>query len=130
FGMSGRIFHAPFVNSHPAFQLYAVTERHQKRAGTIYAEVKSFDTPDEMINDPELQLVIVNTPNNAHFEYAKQALAAKKHVLIEKPFTATPAEAEELFALADQSGCYVLPYQNRRWDSDFLSVKQVIDGGK
>ncbi len=130
FGMSGRIFHAPFLNAHPGFSLDAVAERHTKKAAQIYPNLKSYDTLEEVINHPELELIVVNTPNFTHFELAKAALLAGKHVLIEKPIAATTAEAKELFDLGRQVNREVLVYQNRRWDSDVLSVKQVLDTGK
>lgn len=130
FGMSGRIFHAPFLNAHPGFSLDAVAERHTKKAAQIYPNIKSYDTLDELINHPELELIVVNTPNFTHFELAKAALLAGKHVLIEKPIAATTAEAQELFDLGRQVNREVLVYQNRRWDSDLMSVKQVLDTGE
>ncbi len=130
FGMSGRIFHAPFLNAHPGFSLDAVTERHVKKAAVLYPNIKSYDTLEEVINDPELELIVVNTPNYTHFDLAKEALLAGKHVLIEKPIAATSAEAQELFDLGRQVNREVLVYQNRRWDSDVMSVKQVLDTGE
>lgn len=129
FGMSGRLFHAPFVVNHPGFNFYAVTERTEKRAKSHYADVISYDTVDDLINDPIVELVIINTPNNTHFEFSKMALKAGKHILVEKPFTATLAEATEIFELAQKVDKKVMVYQNRRWDSDFLSVKSAIDSG-
>lgn len=129
FGMSGRIFHAPFLNANPGFSLDAVAERHTKKASAFYSEIKSYDTLEEVINHPELELIVVNTPNYTHFELAKQVLQAGKHVLIEKPVAATVAEAQELFDLARAVNREVFVYQNRRWDSDFKSVKQVLEMG-
>jgi scyllo-inositol 2-dehydrogenase (NADP+) len=130
YGMSGRLFHAPFVDTHKCFQFYAVTERSQKNAAKRYPDVISYDSVDELLNDPKIELVIVNTPNNTHFEYTKKALEAGKHVLVEKPFAATSAEAKELFDLGRKQNKRVLVYQNRRWDTDFQSVKSAIEGGK
>ncbi len=130
FGMSGRIFHAPFLNAHPGFSLDAVAERNTKKAAQFYPNLKSYDTLEEVINNPELELIVVNTPNFTHFELAKAALLAGKHVLIEKPIAATTAEAQELFDLGRQVNREVLVYQNRRWDSDVMSVKQVLDTGE
>ncbi|MGI4022053.1 MAG: Gfo/Idh/MocA family oxidoreductase [Janthinobacterium lividum] len=127
FGMSGRLFHAPFIHANPGFSLDAVAERNIKKAAQYYPQIKSYDTLDEVINDPELELIIVNTPNYTHFELAKQALQAGKHVLIEKPMAATSAEAKELFDLGREVNREVFVYQNRRWDSDFKSVKEVLE---
>lgn len=130
FGMSGRIFHAPFLNANPAFSLDAVVERHTKKAAVLYPNIKSYDTLEEMINDPTLELIVVNTPNFTHFELAKAALQAGKHVLIEKPVAATATEAKALFDLGREVNREVLVYQNRRWDSDVMAVKQVLETGK
>lgn len=130
FGMSGRIFHAPFVHAHEGFKLKAVLERNQKNAVQYYPDIASYDRMEELLNDAEIQLIIVNTPNHLHYEQAKQALQAGKHVLIEKPVTANLAQLMELFDLAKQQNKHLLVYQNRRWDSDFLSVKEVIESGR
>ncbi|MFD2163217.1 Gfo/Idh/MocA family oxidoreductase [Paradesertivirga mongoliensis] len=130
YGMSGRLFHAPFVETHKGFNFYAVTERTEKRASGRYPHVISYNSVDELLADPKVELVIVNTPNNTHFEFSRKALEAGKHVLVEKPFTSTVAEAKELFALAKRVGRHIMVYHNRRWDTDFQSVKTVINGGK
>lgn len=130
FGMSGRIFHAPFIHANPGFLLEAVVERNTKKAAVLYPDIKSYDTSDEMINDPNLELIIVNTPNYTHFDLAKQALLAGKHVLIEKPIAPTVAEAQELFDLGRSVNKEVLIYQNRRWDSDVKAVAQVLEFGQ
>src|ERR1700761_3207883 len=85
YGMSGRIFHAPFLSTNPGFQLKAVVERHQKKMAANYPDIISYDTVDELFTDPEIELIVVNTPNFTHFDYAKQALSAGKYILIEKP---------------------------------------------
>jgi scyllo-inositol 2-dehydrogenase (NADP+) len=130
YGMSGKVFHAPFINAHPGFNLHAITERNHKHAAVDYPSIISYNSIDELLADPAIDLVIVNTPNFTHFEYAMQALKAGKHILVEKPFTATSAQARELFALAKSVGKKALVYQNRRYDSGFNSVKRVIESGK
>lgn len=130
FGMSGRVFHAPFLNCMPEFELSAVTERHHKTAQKVYPRVKSYDSVEQMLADSELELIIVNTPNITHFAYAKKALLAGKNVIVEKPFAVTAAETQELIQTARKENRFLCAYQNRRWDSDFLSVKEVIESGK
>ncbi|WP_055562523.1 Gfo/Idh/MocA family oxidoreductase [Hymenobacter sp. AT01-02] len=130
YGMSGRIFHAPFLAAHPGFHLRAVAERSRKQAAELYPGIISYDSVSELLADPVLELVVVNTPNNTHFELAKQALEAGKHVLIEKPVTTTTAELTELFAVARRHSRQVFGYQNRRWDSDFQTVRQVVESGQ
>lgn len=74
FGMSGRIFHAPFVHAHEGFKLKAVVERSKKNAAQIYPDIISYDSVEDILADDEIQLIIVNTPNELHFEQAKQVL--------------------------------------------------------
>jgi scyllo-inositol 2-dehydrogenase (NADP+) len=126
FGMSGWVFHAPFIHLHDGFELYAVFERTKNLAEEKYPGIKTFRSLEEMLADDAIELVIVNTPNYTHFEYAKLALLAGKHVVIEKPFTNTVAEAEELIALAEKQNKKLSVYQNRRWDSDFKTVQKVV----
>ncbi|TSJ43129.1 oxidoreductase [Mucilaginibacter corticis] len=130
YGMSGRVFHAPFLSTNSQFKLKAVVERNQKKMVAHYPDIVSYDSVDEILNDNEIELIIVNTPNFTHFDFAKQALNAGKHVLIEKPAAGNVAEIKELFDLARKVGRHVFCYQNRRWDSDFLSVKEVIESGR
>lgn len=129
YGMSGKLFHAPFLSVHPGFNLVGVTERNEKKAHKDYPEINSYDSIDELLDDPKIELVVVNTPNFTHYDYTRQALLKGKHVLVEKPFAATVEEAQALFDLSKETGKQVFVYQNRRWDSDYLAVKKVIDSG-
>jgi len=129
FGMSGRVFHAPFLSIHPGFSFYAVWERSKNLAQEKYPDVKTFRTYDEMLADKMVELVIVNTPSYTHYEYAKQALIAGKNVIVEKPFTATVVQAQELMELSMKYNKMLSVFQNRRYDSDFKTVKKVIDDG-
>lgn len=126
FGMSGWVFHAPFLNVHKGFELYGVWERSKKNAAEKYPGIKSFDTYDALLNDDNIELVIVNTPNYTHFELAKQALLANKNVIVEKPFCVTVAQCDELIALAAATKKILSVYQNRRYDSDYKIIKKVV----
>jgi scyllo-inositol 2-dehydrogenase (NADP+) len=130
FGMSGRIFHAPFIHTNPGFTLKAVVERNQKKAQAIYPDIISYNAIDDLLNDEEIELIIVNTPSNTHLEYAIRAMQAGKHVLIEKPATATAAQVKELFDVGRELNRHVMIYQNRRFDSGFFSTKEVIESGR
>lgn len=130
YGMSGKIFHAPFLELHNGFDLVAVVERSKNKAVADYPAIITYRTTEELLADESLVLIVVNTPNYTHYEYAKASLNAGKHVLIEKPFSVTKAEAEELFSLAFRKGLKVLAYQNRRFDSDFLAVQKVLKSGR
>ena len=127
FGMSGLVFHAPFLSTNPHFNLYAVWERTKNEAVKKYPQVKTFRTLEDMLGDEALELVIVNTPNYTHFEFAKKALEAGKHVIVEKPFTVTEEEALGLEKIAKKYNRMLSVYQNRRYDSDYLTIKKVID---
>ncbi len=130
YGMSGKLFHAPFLKEHPGFEFTAVVERSKKKVHLEYPNVKSYNSINDILLDDSIELIIVNTPNETHFEFALKAIEAKKHVIIDKPFTATATQAKQLFIAAKKNRSLVLPFQNRRYDSDFISVKEVIESGK
>lgn len=126
FGMSGQVFHAPFLEVHSGFNFYAVWERTKNLAKEKYPSVKSFRTLEELLSDNTIELVIVNTPSVTHYEYAKKCLQADKNVIVEKPFTATVEQGQELIALSKERNKLLSVYQNRRFDSDYRAVKKVI----
>ena len=129
FGMSGAIFHAPFIHVHPGFNLYGVWERSIKSAEQKYPGIISFDSLETMLDDASIDLVVVNTPNYTHYDFAKKALQAGKDVLVEKAFTVTVSEAEELVRFATENNRQISVFQNRRYDSDFKTVKKVLKEG-
>ncbi|HEV7331575.1 MAG TPA: Gfo/Idh/MocA family oxidoreductase [Flavisolibacter sp.] len=129
FGMSGKLFHAPFLHVHEGFRFYAVLERSKNLAQEVYPDVKTYRNLEDLLADETIELVIVNTPNYTHYDYAKKALEAGKHVIVEKPFVVNAAEGEELIQLAQQKGLLLSPYQNRRWDSDFKTVQKIVEEG-
>jgi predicted dehydrogenase len=124
--MSGKLFHAPFIHAHPGFALAAITERHQAASQQIYPHIQLYRSVTAMLEDASLDLIIVNTPNQYHYEQARQALLAGKHVVVEKPFTITVQQAEDLQALAATTNRVLAVYQNRRYDGDFAAVRQCI----
>jgi predicted dehydrogenase len=127
FGMSGWVFHAPFIATDPHFKLYAVWERSKNLAQQKYPGVKTYRTLEEILADDAIELVVVNTPNVTHFEYTKKALLAGKHVIVEKPFTVNVEEAKQLVELAKQQNKKISVYQNRRYDSDYRTIKKVLE---
>lgn len=129
YGMSGLVFHAPFISISPEFNFYGVLERTKNLAQEKYPNVKTFRTLDDLLDDENIELVIVNTPNITHYDFAKKAIVAKKHVIIEKPFTATFDEAQELIALAKENNVIISVYHNRRYDSDFKTVQKILNEG-
>lgn len=130
YGMSGKLFHAPFLAAHSGFDLRAVVERHEQRMATDYPSIVSYPSTEALLADSGIELVVVNTPNDTHHDLTRQALLAGKHVLVEKPVATIVAEWQELTALARQQGCHLLAYQNRRWDTDFGAVRRVVESGQ
>lgn len=129
FGMSGRVFHAPFIALNPDFELVGIMERTQSASLEFYPHIKIYRTLEEVLEDTSIELVIVNTPTNTHFEFTKKVLLAGKHAVVEKAFTTTLAEAIELETLASSTNKKLSVFQNRRWDSDFKTVKKIIEEG-
>jgi len=130
YGMSGKLFQAPFLAAHPGFELYAVVERAEARMQHDYPGIRRYRSVAELLADTTVELVVVNTPSATHFELASEALRAGKHVLLEKPVATSVAQLQALLALARQQGRHLLAYQNRRWDSDFGSVRRIVEGGQ
>ncbi|WP_027376227.1 Gfo/Idh/MocA family oxidoreductase [Kaistella palustris] len=130
FGMSGKVFHAPFLKEHPGFFLAAVVERSKNDSQQKYPDATIYRSVEEMLQHADIDLVIVNTPVQTHFDYVKKALESGKNVIVEKPFTVTSAEAQKLVQLAKEKNLSLSVYQNRRFDRDFLQVQQVLASGK
>lgn len=127
--MSGAVFHAPFIDVNANFNLYGVLERTKNEAEKRYPAIKTFRSLEDLLNDETIELVVINTPNITHFDFAKKVINAGKHLVIEKPFTATVAEAEELIQLAKEKNVVLSVFQNRRYDSDFKTVKKILNEG-
>ncbi len=130
FGLSGKVFHAPFIHSHPGFKLSTIVERNRQDSRKIYPDVKILKHHRDLLSDPAIRLVVVATPNIFHFPMTKEALEAGKHVVIEKPFTPTSSEADHLIRLSKETGKKIFVFHNRRWDGDFLTIKKLISEGK
>jgi len=133
FGKSTTRYHLPYVlNRKDRWHVAHIFRRSVKpqEQHPQYQHIHFTSDLDEVLNDPQVKLVIVCTHADSHFDYAKRALEAGKNVLVEKPFTPTLAEAKALFALAKSKGLTVTPYQNRRFDACFLTTKKVIESGK
>ena len=128
FGLSGQVFHAPFIEVNPHFKLHTIVT-----SGTLakekYPSAHITSSMEDMLAKPEIDLVIVCSPNALHFQHSKAALQAGKHVIVEKPFTVDSAEAETLIEIAKSNNKFLFPFHNRRWDSDFLTLKHIIAEG-
>ncbi|KAJ3042957.1 hypothetical protein HDV00_006264 [Rhizophlyctis rosea] len=128
-GFSAITFHAPFITSNPKFKLMSfLRTRNEPVKG--YEPFPVVTSQTDFLADPSISLVIITTPSHDHYEHTKAVLEAGKHAIVEKPFTATVKEAEELCALAKKMGKVVSVYHNRRWDGDFLTVKDLISKGR
>lgn len=130
YGLSGSVFHAPFIHSMEGFDLKAVVSSKPEKVHKDFPEVEVVPGLEGLIQKEDIRLVIITTPTYTHYDYVKQALKAGKHVVVEKPFTVTSSEAEELIQLAKAQNVLLTVYQNRRWDGDFLTVKRLVESGE
>ena len=129
FGLSGKVFYAPFVERHPGFKLTKVVERNSDHAKEVYPEVEIVRDFNEILEDKDIELVVICTPNIYHYPMVKACLEAGKHIVVEKPFMPTSREADEIIQLAEAKDRKIFVYQNRRWDGDFLTIKKLLDSG-
>jgi Predicted dehydrogenases and related proteins len=130
-GKSTNRYHLPFSRNRENIRVKTIFSKYPETdAWEKFADINYTSEIDDILNDDELQLVVVCTQIDSHFEYAKLLLEHGKNALIEKPFVATKAEAELLFKLAKEKGLILQCYQNRRYDSDFLTTQKVIESGK
>lgn len=129
FGLAGRVFHAPLLASVAGFELVSVVERSTRNAEARYPGIKTLGTLDELLADSSLQLIVIATPSTTHYDFAIQTLNAGRHVVVDKPMAMRSGEIEEILALASARNLFAVPFQNRRWDSDFLTLRKVIEEG-
>jgi len=126
FGMAGRVFHAPLISSVDGLELAAVVERHSDQAAQRYLGIKTCRSLEELLSDHSIDLVAVATPSGTHHEVAKQVLAAGKHAVVDKPVSVTSGQIGELIELAQKHGRLLIPFHNRRWDGDFLTIQRLL----
>jgi scyllo-inositol 2-dehydrogenase (NADP+) len=126
FGLGGRVFHAPIIRAVPGLQLGAIVERSGDSARAAYPDVRVVRSVSELLSIDSIELVVVTTPNPTHLDLARQCLEAGRHVVVDKPFTTTSAEAEELVRLARARNRLITVYHNRRWDGDFLTLRRIV----
>lgn len=127
YGMSGMVFHAPLLHAHTNFEIKKILQRNSDSLKEKYPYVEVARNKKELLDDPEIELIIVNTPDDTHYGFARESLEANKNVVVEKPFTLTVDEGEKLINLAHKNKSMLSVFQNRRWDGDFLTVKKVIE---
>ena len=129
FGMGGRVFHAPLLSSVEGLELAAIVERTSNKAAERYPGITTYRSLEEMLADDSLGLFVVTTPSGTHFQVAKQILEAGKNVVVDKPTSVTSAEIAQLMELASANGALLIPFHNRRWDSDFRTIQKLLHEG-
>lgn len=133
YGLSGSVFHAPFIAASPAYSLDVIATSDAGRrsaAAARYPGVRLVDSPQDILAlAGELDLVVLGTPPSTHYALAKAALEAGLDVVVDKPFVVDSAQGQELIELAARLGRVLTVYQNRRWDGDALTVKRLLDAG-
>lgn len=126
FGLAGRAFHAPIIHAVEGLRLAAIVERSGNSARAVYPEARIVRSLEELLAIETISLVAIATPNETHFPFAKRCLEAGRHVVADKPFTNTLAEARELVALARKRERILTVYQDRRFDGDFRTVQELL----
>ncbi len=129
YGLSGSVFHAPILCSVPDYNVHTIVSSDPSKVHKDLPDTSVVDSVDELLAIPEIDVVIITSPNTTHHEYTRLAIEAGKHVVVEKPFTVTSAEADELIQLARERNVLLTVYQNRRWDNDFLTVRNLLETG-
>jgi scyllo-inositol 2-dehydrogenase (NADP+) len=129
YGFGGSVFHAPLVRRTPGLRLDCIVTSRKKQVEERMPGVRVLGTVAELLVDADIPVVIVSSPTGTHFDIGRAALLAGKHVVMDKPIAVAVTEADELIALAKAKGLVLTAFQNRRWDGDFLTVKQCIANG-
>lgn len=129
FGYAGQTFHAPLISACPDLRLHTVVTRNPEAVRAAWPEVRAVAAIEAVLADPEIDLVVLATPNALHAPQARAALAADKAVVIDKPFALSLAEARGVADLARERGLFLSVFHNRRWDADFLGLQQQLASG-
>jgi len=130
YGYATKTFHAPLIACVPGLALTAVASSDAAKVRSDWPALAVEASPQALIARDDIDLVVIPTPNDTHHPLARAALLAGKHVVVDKPFTLTHAQADELTALARSRGRLLSVFHNRRWDGDFLSVHELIASGR
>lgn len=128
YGASARIFHLPFIDLDPAFELVAVSSR-QAELRTDHPHIHHYETGPDLIAATDADLIVITSPNDSHFPLARAALEAGKHVLVEKPIAIRSGEAADLIRLAEAKGLTLSVFHNRRFDGDFMTLAELVQSG-
>jgi scyllo-inositol 2-dehydrogenase (NADP+) len=130
YGLAGRVFHAPVIQHVPRLHLAAVATSRIDGLEGLAPDVRRVATPEAIIADPAIELVVIASPNQTHFPLADAALRAGKHVVVDKPFMISCDDADAVIFLANRSGLLLSAFHNRRWDGDFLTVRNIVESKK
>lgn len=126
FGLGGRVFHAPLISSVEGVELAAVVERSSNQAEQRYPGIRTCRSLEDLLTDSSIDLVVITTPSGTHFQLAAQALESGKHVVVDKPVATGSAEIADLAELAAARNLHLIPFHNRRWDSDFRTIHKIL----
>ncbi|HEV2577309.1 MAG TPA: Gfo/Idh/MocA family oxidoreductase [Acidobacteriaceae bacterium] len=126
FGLAGKVFHCPFISAVPGLELTAIVQRKGDEGARAYPSARILRSVDEAFADPTIDLIVVATPNETHFDLAAQALQAGKHAVVDKPITSSAKSAQALASMAKAHSRILAPFHNRRWDGDFLTVRKLL----
>ena len=130
FGFVGKTFHAPLIRSVPGLELSVISSRHPEKVHEDLPRAQVVADPEEAATHADVDLVVIASPNETHVPLATAALSAGKHVVVDKPFTITLAEARRLGELSRAKQRLLSVFQNRRWDSEFLGARAIIQEGR
>jgi scyllo-inositol 2-dehydrogenase (NADP+) len=126
YGKAAKFFHIPFLRTLDQYELVSILQRSTDEAKNDFPELTIARSIDELVQQQDLDLVVITTSNDTHFDFAKKAMLAGKHVVVDKPFTNTLEEATELIRIAKEEGKILSVYQNRRYASDFITMRKLL----
>ncbi len=130
YGFVGKVFHAPLIAHTPGLHLHTVVSRDAGKVHADHPRVRVLAEPEAAFADPAIDLVVIASPNDSHAPLALAALAHGKHVVVDKPFTVTLAQAQAVIEAARAADRHVSVFQNRRWDADFLALRRLVEDGE
>jgi predicted dehydrogenase len=131
FGKGGMVHHEPMLTVVPGFKITKIfnISTNREYLAKKYPVSVVTENPDDIFQDDSIDLVVITTPNDTHFDFAKRALESGKNVVVDKPFTATAEQAKELIQIAKRNNKIISVHQNRRWDGDFKTVRSIVESG-
>ena len=130
YGMSGLVFHGPLLEAHPGYKINKILERNREDSEGKHPGSQIVRDFNSILNDRDIEMVVINTPDHLHYEMTAMVIEAGKHAVVEKPFTLKTAHADRLIQMARETGVLLTVFHNRRWDGAFLTIKEIITKGK